>query len=280
VESIYRVVSEGVEVTESDAKEFGNALSDLIVQRLADQTEPRKFTLRMSNLGKGARQLWFERKYGNATNQFDGKTLLKFIVGDITEHLLLFLAKLAGHSVTNCQDEVSIEGVKGHIDAEIDNVTVDVKSASPHSFKKFKDGTLSDNDSFGYIEQLSGYCVARDTDGAFLAMDKVSGELAYLPLSLKDAKTIKIHERIQYLKDVVYQDKIPERCYNDEPEGESGNRKLGVNCSYCQFKEKCWADANGGIGLRTFFYSKGPVFLTKVVKEPKVYESVAFPLKE
>lgn len=275
VEDIYRVVSEGVEVSEEQANKFGQSLADLIVQRLADQSGPRAFTLRMSNLGKGTRQLWYEKKYGNV-EKFEGKTILKFIIGDITEHLLLFFAELAGHSVKDRQAEVYVEGVKGHIDADIDGVTVDVKSASPIAFNKFKYGTLADNDSFGYIEQLSGYCVARNTDGAFLAMDKVSGELAYLPVDKNEISASDIVNRISYLKTALESAEIPDRCYPDEAEGESGNRKLGVNCSYCQFKDVCWADANGGLGLRKFIYSRGPVYLTQVVKEPKVYEAVSF----
>lgn len=274
VDSIYRVVVEGCEVTDEQANEFGKVLSDLIAQRLRE-TGTRPFTLRMSNVGKGARQLWFEKKYGKI-EKFEGKTLLKFIVGDITEALLLFLAEMAGNSVTDRQAEVVLNGVKGHIDADINGVTVDVKSASPYGFTKFKYGTLVDDDSFGYIEQLSGYAVARETEGAFLAMDKVSGELAYLPLSLEDAKALRVGDRIDYLKTAVNSEVMPERCHDDEKEGESGNRKLGVNCSYCEFKNKCWEDANGGLGLRTFIYSKGPVFLTKVVKEPKVYEKPSF----
>jgi len=278
VTSIYRVMTEGANLTEEQVENFGKELSQIILQRLTEKRD-KPFTLRMSNLGKGARQLWYERKYGNA-EKFEGKTLIKFLIGDITEHLLLFLAEVGGHSVTHKQMEVAVDGIKGHIDADIDGVTIDAKSASSHAFRKFKDGTLADDDSFGYIEQLSGYCIARDTDGAFLAMDKVSGELAVYSLSKEEAKQLDIHSRIAYLKKALNSDVIPDRCYSDEPEGSSGNRKLNVNCSYCQFKNKCWADANGGLGLRTFLYSRGPVFLTHVVKEPKVYESVQFPTKE
>jgi hypothetical protein len=48
--------------------------------------------------------------------------------------------------------------------------------------------------------------------------------------------------------------------------------KLGINCSYCPFKEDCWKDANGGMGLRKFIYYNGPVWLTHVEREPKVEE--------
>lgn len=229
----------------------------------------------MSNIGKGARQLWFSKKFGS-DEKFDGSTLLKFLVGDITESVLLFLAAQAGHNVTEQQTEIHLDGIKGHIDADIDGVTVDVKSASPYAFKKFKDGSLIDNDSFGYVPQISGYAEARDTDGAFLAMDKVSGELTYLSFSKDELKVFNVRDRIKYMKAAVASENIPERCYSDEKMGESGNRKLGTNCSYCAFKKRCWSDSNGGVGIRTFLYSSGPVFLTNVAKEPNVYEVPPF----
>lgn len=272
VSDIYSVVQNGKEVPEEDTNEFGATLSKLIADRLGDAARgDRKFTLRMSNIGKGARQLWYDRKYGRE-EKLDGPTLLKFIVGDVTEQVLLFLAKQSGHAVTHHQDEVSLGGVKGHIDADIDGVTVDVKSASPFGFLKFKNATLVENDSFGYVEQIAGYSRARDTDGAFLAMDKVKGELAYLLFSKDELAVFKVEDRIEYLKEAVHSETIPERCYDAEPMGASGNMKLGTNCSYCDHKKRCWADANGGIGLRTFIYSNGPVFLTEVKSEPKVFE--------
>ena len=230
----------------------------------------------MSNLGKGARQLWYQKRY-EPEEPLKGHTLLKFLVGHITESVLLFLASVSGHNVTARQDEVAIQGIKGHIDADIDGVTVDVKSASPYSFKKFANGSLAEDDAFGYIEQIAGYSKARNTDGAFLAMDKVSGHLAYLPFTKEElAATVNVEERIDYLKSAVESDVEPERCYPDEEDGASGNRVLGTNCSYCDHKRRCWADSNGGLGLRTFLYSNGPKFFTTVKREPKVFEKVNF----
>lgn len=226
----------------------------------------------MSNIGKGARQLWYSSKYPDEGEVLQGHTLIKFFMGDITEQLLLFLVAQSGHKVTELQAEVVLDGIKGHIDADIDGVTVDVKSASTYSFKKFETGGLVDNDPFGYIQQISGYAKARGTDGAFLAMDKTSGHLAYLSFPKEELAVFDVSARIKYLKSELSKDVEPERCYTDEKMGESGNRKLGTNCSYCAFKKRCWQDSNGGIGLRTFLYSTGPVFLTNVKVEPKVYE--------
>ena len=226
----------------------------------------------MSNIGKGARQLWYDKRYGR-DEVLPPATIFKFIYGDLIESLLLFLARVSGHSVTSRQAEVVVDGIKGHIDADIDGVTVDAKSASTHSFRKFANGTLAEDDPFGYVEQLAGYCEARDTDGAFLAADKQNGHIAYLRLPREELKAhVDVKSRIEYIKQAVDGEVAPDRCYPDEEDGKSGNRKLGVNCSYCSHKHRCWSDANGGIGLRTFAYSSGPVFLTKVAREPNVKE--------
>lgn len=270
VKSIYRVVSEGAEVTEEQAKSFGEAIVDLVTSRLNPNKE-QKFTLRMSNIGKGARQLWYDKRYGNEET-LPPHTSLKFMFGDIIEQLLLFLADVGGHNVSARQAEVALDGIKGHVDADIDGVTVDVKSASTHAFKKFADGTLADNDAFGYIEQIAGYAAARDTDGAFLAMDKQNGHVAYLSFTKEELAKFKVRDTIAHKKEAVESDELPERCYPDEEEGKSGNRALGVNCSYCPHNRRCWADANDGLGLRVFRYSSGPKFLTKVVVEPRVQE--------
>lgn len=272
VESIYRVVKNGVDVTSAQAEEFGSEVGNIIASRLRERMEgARKFTLRMSNIGKGARQLWYEKRFGSE-EELAPHTLVKFMFGDIVELLILFLAELGGHSVTHRQDEVSLNGIKGHIDADIDGVTVDVKSASTHAFRKFADGTLAENDPFGYVEQIAGYSKARDTSGAFLAVDKQNGHIAYLPFSKEELEVFDVKGRIEYIKDVVESDVEPERCYPDEEEGKSGNRALGINCSYCSHKTRCWADANGGLGLRTFLYASGPKYLTHVAREPNVKE--------
>jgi hypothetical protein len=83
---------------------------------------------------------------------------------------------------------------------------------------------------------------------------------------------INAKERIDYLKGVMEQDNPPDRCYDDLPDGASGNRKLAIGCLYCSHKRTCWSDANQGKGLRVFQYAKGTRFLTNVAKEPNVDE--------
>lgn len=271
IEDIYNVVKEGIEITDEQSSEFGRRMGQLIQSRLAPRKAQRN-TLRLSNLGKKDRQLWYTVN-GYQGEEFDGKTLYKFLYGDIIEELVLFLAELAGHKVEGRQGEVRVDGILGHRDAIIDGVLVDVKSASSYSFKKFKEGTLKDDDPFGYYTQLAGYISDpeyADDHGAFLAVDKQTGALALLMVDPSDLPDI--HGRVAHLKDVVKQAEPPERCFEPEPMGKKGNMKLAAGCSYCPFKVECWKDANDGAGLRKFLYSNGPVWLSSVVDIPSVME--------
>ena len=265
----------------------GHKASDESVQELADEMAAavkrsleRAFetdrgpTLRMSNIGKPARQLWYEtHSPPEDKEQLTGTTLRKFLMGDLWESLLLWLAKEAGHKVEQHQAEVEIDGIKGHIDAVVDGVVVDVKSASKFGFEKFRRGTLQDDDAFGYYEQLSGYSSALGLDGAWLAVNKETAALTVLHAPREDLQALDTAGRISYLRGALASETPPERCYEPVPDGKSGNLKLPVGCSYCPFKFKCWADANSGAGPRTFLYSNGPTYLVHVEKEPNVQEA-------
>lgn len=234
--------------------------------------EERGTTLRMSNIGKPARQLWYESQ-GEAKEELNGATLRKFLMGDLWEELLLWLAEEAGHKVEKRQAEVQVDGVIGHIDAVIDDVVVDVKSASKFGFEKFRKGTLSDDDAFGYYDQLGGYAEALNLPGAWLAVNKETAALCVLEAPQEELQALDIPGRISYLRDALASEEPPERCYVPIPEGKSGNMVLPVGCSYCAFKHKCWKDSNDGAGLRCFMYSTGPRFFTHVEREPNTPES-------
>lgn len=228
---------------------------------------PDESPLRFSNLGKPDRQLWYIAQ-GTPREDMNPHTYFKFLYGDVIEQLVLFLAKEAGHSVEKEQLEIEVDGVKGHIDAIIDGVVVDVKSASPFGYKKFKEGNHITEDPFGYIPQIAGYTnvLTPDSGAAFIAFDKVSGAICVADVSASVIEALPPAPRIAHLKAVITSPIPPPRCYPDEEDGKSGNRKLGTGCSYCAFKQECWP------GLRTFIYSNGPRYLTEVKRVPDVPE--------
>jgi len=258
VDDIYELISKGTKKPNSEFL-FGMAASimDAVRKQLWVSSAERKPALRMSNIGKPcSRSLWFEIKSDAEPEPLLPQTKLKFMMGDIVEALVLYLAKEAGHTVSDQQKEIEIDGIKGHLDAVIDGELVDVKSASSFGMKKFKDGSLAEDDPFGYVSQISGYANALGKkSGTFLAFDKSSGELCtYTHNDIENTS-----DRIANLKDVMSKDQPPDRPFESVPDRQSGRRKLGINCSYCSFKETCWSDK----GLDLKFKSGRPVFFVK-----------------
>lgn len=272
IDDIYGLLDENThhEPSEENLDWIAGQVKHLLRSKLSSR-EREAATLRFSSLGRPDRQLWYAQNRPEAAEPLQPKTYFKFLYGDVIELLLLFLSKEAGHEVKSLQEQVEVDGVLGHTDAVIDGVTVDAKSASPYSFSKFKSGSFLEDDPFGYIGQISGYRSELGTERAgFLVADKVHGDIGFaeVPKNVLDAN--RPQERIEHLKEVLSSDEEPPRCYSDEPFGKSGNRVLGVGCSYCAFKEHCWRDANDGEGLKTYVYSTGPKFFTQVEREPRV----------
>ena len=276
IKDIYTMLEEGINTEQRDnwslMCQFSDSIRDSVSQAIKEgQREKSQASLRMSQIGKKDRMLWYDIKSDIKPTDINGSTKIKFIYGHMLESLLMLLTQLAGHKITENQKEVTVEGIKGHKDCRIDGMLVDIKSASPYAFKKFKDNTLHNDDPFGYIAQISGYAEeGKDTEAAFFAIDKSSGELALC--NVDSIHMINAPDRIRHLKNVIASDIKPERCYPDEADGKSGNKKLSIGCAYCPYKKDCWSDANNGKGLRVFKYANGNRYLTQVHKTPDVEE--------
>ena len=270
IEDIHHLLQHGKEELDQDnLKEFLSVMQEE-VERFLQPYEGERKRLRLSAVGRTDRKLWYEIN-DPIPRKETPQLRMRFFYGHILEALLLYLATEAGHKVEHKQAEVVVEGIKGHIDAVIDGVLVDVKSASDYGFKKFKDGNLVNDDPFGYIAQISSYMEGMELEeGAFFAINKNSGDLCLLQMD--ELMTINASERVRSIKKIVASKDIPDKCYDDKPEGASGNRIIDKGCSFCDYKYRCWSDANNGVGLRTFKYSNGWKHFTKVLKEPNVAE--------
>lgn len=236
---------------------YSDGMARRLSVRLAEQQ--RSGGHRLSSIGKPcARQVWYDAN-SYSRELLPASARFKFLFGDIIEETLLFLAREAGHTVTDEQRTVSINGVEGHIDALVDGELVDVKSASTPAFERFR--THSVTNDFGYLSQLSAYRTALGLPRAhFLVADKTLGHICldtWTAEELPDVSQI-IPQRL----DEASKENPPHRGYFDEAAGEGGNRTLGLACSYCSHKGTCWP------GLRTFIYSSGPKYFTRVNKVP------------
>ena len=258
-------------LTEEEIDKTLVGMREALVSWSTPRERDTNFTVRMSNVGKPSRQLWYEKRDPQGRGGIDGATQIKFLYGHLLEEVVLMLVRMAGHEVTDEQKEVTVDGIVGHMDCKINGEVVDVKTASRFAFNKFKDGRLAEDDPFGYLGQLAGYEAAEGTDnGGFLVLNKESGELCmYVP---DDMDKPNIKASISELLPALDLDTPPELCYTPIPDGKKGNMKLAKGCNWCKYKHDCYKDSNDGQGLRTFKYSNGFTYLTEVVVEPKVEE--------
>ena len=273
VDDIYQLMmdrnaAEGVDVM-AEIDRFADGIRDIMKAEFLPATGGKRRKLRLSGIGKPDRQQWYAYN-GYIGEKLQPHTLIKFHYGHILEELVLFYTRMAGHIVEDEQKECEVGKIKGHMDARIDGTLIDVKSASTFAFKKFKEGTLAEDDPFGYVAQLKAYAKSEgDEKYGWLTLDKGNGHLTYLEYNnTMDHPNINydIEERVEHIKEMVKKPEPPERCYELIPDGKSGNMKLPVGCSYCNYKKHCYPE------MRTFLYSTGPRFLAVVENEPNVKE--------
>jgi|TARA_B100000282_G_scaffold146081_1_gene105100 hypothetical protein len=271
---ISREAPEDVNVDE-EIDRFGEAVKALMKKEFSDdRIKDNKRKLRLSSIGRTDKYLWNSFHKTKSENILP-HTYIKFMYGHLIEELLLFFTRMSGHEVTDEQKVCEVEGVIGHMDCKIDGVVTDVKSASSYGFKKFKEGTLAFDDPFGYIDQIKAYAHSEgERKFGWLAMDKTNGHLTYLKYDLDDKKSSvfnflnkeSIVDRVKHVKKMIKRKEPKKLCYEPIPDGKSGNLKLAIGCSYCQFKRHCYPE------LRIFNYAYAPKFLVKVVNEPRVQE--------
>ena len=275
VEDIYSLFTyDPIKMDEKEVDEYIDTFGEMLKVHIKAflYEEPRtRGNLRLSAIGKPDRRLWYDINSKKKVDSISRSTRIKFLYGYILEEFLLLCASISGHTVTDQQKELVVEGVKGHQDAIIDGVLVDCKSASSFSFKKFKDNSLVDNDPFGYMYQVAAYAKANNlNEASFLVIDKSTGEICLLnvpSMAMENPVT-----RIKDLKNIVKSKDKPDRCYPVQASGQSGNMKIHNNCNFCDHKIECYSDINQGKGLRSFKYSNRIEHLVKVVKEPTVEE--------
>lgn len=197
-----------------------------------------------------------------------GYVHIKLLYGHILEALVLTLARAAGHTVQGEQDELEVSGVLGHRDAVIDGRLVDVKSSSILALDKIKSGSIEQNDGFGYLDQLDAYLSGSASCPFTTVKDRgyllgIGKELGHLALHEHQHRDEHIRQRIEHYKTIINLSRPPDCECGTKSFQSSGNIQLDTRSSYDDMRYVCWPH------LRTFIYSKGPVYLTKVVREPK-----------
>ena len=193
------------------------------------------FRLRMSNVGKPLCQLQMQAK-GVEPEKPSHDFIVRMIIGDMLEALVIVLLKAAKIEVKSQHQKVSLgvgdRQIEGEYDIELDDGIYDIKSVSPFSFTtKFNADNgydkIKQSDSFGYISQGHGY-----------------GMAANKPFKHTDEEKKEVYSKIYNTSVALLDEKPFERCFTDVEEvyysKPTGNRTLGIECSYCPYKHDCW----------------------------------------
>ena len=211
------------------------------------------FTLRMSNIGRPACQLHLQAKgLEPEAPTYDFK--MRMIMGDLMEAALISIMEAAGIDIKSKHGKVSydVDGttINGEYDIELNDGIYDIKTASPFAFEhKFKADNayekIKANDSFGYIAQGQGYGVAAGKPfKGWIALNKSTGEIAFADAINNEEEKENVDATIRKSIKSVDISKPFRREFTDTPEvfykKETGNRVLGIECSWCDYKKHCW----------------------------------------
>lgn len=267
IPDIYKIVN-----TDWMTPKLSELLARDISKRL-DTEKVRRNGLRLSKLGpRCPKALWHSVHTPELAAPLPPWVHIKLMYGHILEALVLTLARAAGHTVTGEQDELEVCGVLGHRDAVIDGCLVDVKSSSVLALEKLKSGSIEQDDSFGYLDQLDAYLSGSALDPLTTVKDRgyllgIGKELGHLALHEHKHRPDHIEKRLRDYQRIVALPQPPACGCGTEPFQASGNVKLDTRASYDEMRYVCHPH------LRTFIYAERSkpkiVYLTKVVREPK-----------
>lgn len=232
-------------------------LSDEVIEQIVEDVRAAlikqfskregNFRLRMSNIGRNYCQLWFDKNDPESAIPRSTNFIINMMIGDIVEAVFKGLLTQSGVAYSNGEGvtldlgEVKVDGTP---DLIMDGKVDDIKSASPWSYtNKFKDfETLASMDSFGYVAQLGGYAKAAGVKpGGWWVINKGTGEFKYVTAGAIDAEEVAVNTKALAAK---LAENTFERCY--EPIEETyrkkptGNLILGKECSWCDYRYKCW----------------------------------------
>lgn len=242
-----------------DVRKAKRGMSDATIARIVKDVKEavekqfkqneRKFTLRMSNIGRPYCQLWYDKNHPEEGVEPSANFLMNMMIGDIVEAVFKGVLTEAGVEFSDGFKSTLTLGkhkIDGTHDLIMDKRVDDIKSASPWSYKnKFSDYyTLKEHDSFGYIGQLAGYSKALGVEaGGWWVVNKASGEFKYVSAWDMAVDRQDILDDIQQKADKLETNKF-ERCF--EPVEETyrkkptGNKVLAEECGWCKYRYKCW----------------------------------------
>tara|TARA_E500000318_G_scaffold111493_1_gene130297 strand:+ start:2526 stop:3383 length:858 start_codon:yes stop_codon:yes gene_type:complete len=234
-------------MADATIEQVATDVADALRKQFGSGKSRGDFTLRMSNVGRPACQLWYEKNKPEVAVPFPTTFIMNMMIGDIVEAVFKGILKEAGVKYEDSESvklELDNTSINGTYDIVVDGAVDDIKSASDWSYKyKFESfDKLKESDSFGYVGQLAGYAKASGKKaGGWWVVNKATGDFKYVR-----AKWLDVDEEVQKIQDKANQikDNVFERCFEPIPETfrkkNTGNVILNNGCKFCSYRFDCW----------------------------------------
>lgn len=202
--------------------------------------------LRFSSVGKCPRALAYGyHKFEKNGKEIDSRGLRTFFMGDMTETMIVLLAKTSGVPIfgyglqqPKLSWKIGDKEISGHPDGfivhEMNILNVEVKSMSSFAFTDFEKGKIDDT----YLFQMNANMKASGTQACvYVAFNKNNSVLGERVIQ-RDEKIIKKIE--ENILSVINSTTIslPGRPFEPNEQG-----FLPWNCLYCAYHKTCWPNA-------------------------------------
>lgn len=191
---------------------------------------------------------------------FEGEPLsarvsLNFFNGDLIELTTLMLAELAGVPIESNNEYLYLNMDKESVVCKPDGIffngkeyfNVEIKKMSDYAYDRFESQGLTDE--WGYESQASMEVEAwrqnkKDVSKTiFIAIKGLTGNICERIVEYKPELVKQLFNRVQLVRGST-KESLPDRYYKPEMETyykkPTGREKLGIFCSYCQYKKHCW----------------------------------------
>lgn len=214
-------------------------------QFLTPEEPVEKGSIRLSACGKCPRQLAYTyHGFPKAGREIDKRAKVVFFMGDMSELLLIALARLAGCEIQNyglSQLEVSLnigdKTVKGHPDGFLKDGKIyllECKSMSSYAYERFEKGEIDES----YRYQINAYLEATNLDACcLLALNKDSGVTAELIVNKDLAVVILLKRNLKLVLESTPHN-LPAPQFRVDEKG-----FWPWPCNYCAYWRTCHPNA-------------------------------------
>ena len=235
-------------MSESTIEQVGDEIKAALTRQFGGNGQRGDFRLRMSNLGRPACQLWYDKNEPEGAEPFPTTFVMNMMIGDIVESVfkaILTESGVAWEKPEKVKLELENDTINGEYDIIIDGKLDDIKSASNWSYtNKFESyEALAEHDDFGYVSQLAGYAKAKGVPvGGWWVINKANGHFKYIKAEMDlDKEIATIQQTVDTVNTNVFKrcgEAIPE-TFRKVPSGNYILDRFGV-CGWCKYKWKCW----------------------------------------